>query len=263
MAKLNLQPWVANRILGFFNNVSGVNEIISTIEDDPSDGPGRTIGPVLAARILRERNQLRRRRFSTFEQLDDIRGVGDGTIQDLAYTFGTTAATAFRDSMYEKAVIYRENWPLEFFSTTIDDPKLFQKVVNDEDNFRQHIINQLQAIATERNTSEEELGGMQTAIRSAYIDSYTNSTPAAAYALALWFYEFDADNWFSWEQIQEQCIAYFDYHMESHPWDMELRVFKGFRQQGILRPGIAPADLPVVVNTPEQTITIWVSALYD
>lgn len=52
-----------------------------TIQDDPADGAGRTMGPVLAARILREKAKLPRRRFTDFEQLDNIKGVGEGTIR--------------------------------------------------------------------------------------------------------------------------------------------------------------------------------------
>ena len=44
---------------------------------------------------------------------------------------------------------------------------------------------------------------------------------------------------------------------------MDLHFFKGFRNRGIISPGISPADLPVVINWAEQTITFWVSALYD
>lgn len=258
-----VQDWIANRILTFFNQAQDVSDILDgTIMDDPTDGPGRTIGPRLAARILRERNKLQRRRFTDFEQLDSIRGVGEGTIKDLVYTFGVPAAEAFRRSMYD-GVIFEENWPLEYFRAQFEDIEVFNKLVNDEKTFRKWVAEQIGKISDEREVKKEDRDAMQEMIRTAYIDTYHNTIPAPGYALALWFYEFDADNWFSWEQIQEETLEYFDYHMDSHPWDMELRFFRGFLQRGIIRPGITPPDLPVIVNWPERVITIWVSALYD
>ena len=259
-----LEKWAVNRILAFFNNAGSIQDILNgPIKDDPADGPGRTIGPVLAARILRERSRLPRRRFTEFAQLEAIRGIGEGTVKDLVYSFGIPAAEAFRESMYGDQVIYRENWALDFFRSRIDDEETFNNVVYDEGVFRRWVIERIEAICRERKLDREDCRLMVDQLSGAYIDSYNNSVPSPGYALALWFYEFDADNWFSWERIQEQTIAYFDYHMESYPWEMELRFFKGFMQRGVINPGITPEDLPVVVNWPEQTITIWFSALYD
>ena len=260
----SLEQWAANRILAFFNRARSIQDILNgSIKDDPSDGPGRTMGPVLAARILRERAKLPRRRFTEFAQLETIRGVGEGTVKDLVYSFGVPAAEAFRESMYANQVIYRENWALDFFRSRIDDAKTFNDIVHDETAFRQWIIARIEAICRERKVDDKDCQTMVDQLKGAYIDTYNNSIPAPGYALALWFYEFDADNWFSWERIQEQTLSYFDYHMDGYPWEMELRFLKGFVQRGIITPGITPEDLPVVVNWPEQTITIWFSALYD
>lgn len=253
--------WVINQILGFFNQVRSVDEIINgPIKDDPSDGAGRTIGPSLAARILREKNALPRRRFTDFEQFDRIKGVGEGTIRDLVYSFGTPAAQAFQDRMYD-GTIFQENWTLEFSRTTFESQE-FNELVRDEVAFRAWVVEKVREIGVSRGVSEEQEAKMTGNLLTTYIDSYSNVIPAPGYALALWFYEFDADNWFGWEQIQKQTDSYFSYHL-GYPWEMELRLFKGFQQQGIIRAGIAPDDLPVVVNWPEKSIAIWFSALYD
>ena len=100
--------------MGFFNWARNVEMVLDgTIQDNPADGPGTTLGRTLAARILRERNLLPNRRFTDFDQIDQIKGVGPGTIQDLVYSFGTSADEAFRKAMYERGTIYEENWPLE------------------------------------------------------------------------------------------------------------------------------------------------------
>lgn len=256
--------WVQNRIVGFFNQARNVEMILDgSIKDDPADGSGRTISRPLAARILRERNQLARRRFTDLEQIDNIRGIGPNTIQDLVYSFGISADEAFLNAMYDSGTIYRENWPLEYFRYTIDDNEEFQAIINDRAQLRQFIVDRVEAVAIEREVEKSACEAMLKELVEGYMDNYHNSSPTATYALALWFYEFDADNWFSWERIQEQTAVYFDHNMNTYPWFMELYFFKGFTNRGIISPGICPEDLPVVVNHAEQSISFWVSALYD
>lgn len=255
--------WVQGRILSFFNYAEGVDEVMATVKDDPSDGPGRTIGATLAARILRERQKYGFRGFTAFEQLDQIKGVGEGTIKDLVYTFSDTAAEAFRSKMYDDMVIYRENWPLEYFRYEIEDKEEFEKMAFDDALFRSFVEEKIVALSEERGIDQAHCTKMVENIKTTYIDRYNNSISAPIYALALWFYEFDADNWFSWERIQEATAVYFDHHAGSDLGEMELRFFKGFRDEGIIRPGITPDDLPVVINWAEQCVTLWFSALYD
>ncbi len=256
--------WVQNRIVGFFNWARNVDMILDgTIKDDPSDGPGNTIGRTLAARILRERNKLPRRRFENLEQIDSINGVGLGTMKDFVYSFGVSADEAFQKSMYDSGTIYRENWPLEYFRYTIDDKEEFSSIAQDQEKLRQFVVDKFNALCKEREVEAEKCEAMLNELKEAYIDGYHNSTPIGGYALALWFYDFDADNWFSWEGIQKQTIGYFDHNSNTYPWFMELYFFKGFRNRGIISPGICPDDLPVVVNWAEQAISFWISALYD
>ncbi len=260
----NIPLWIQDRIVGFFNQARNVDMIVDgTIKDDPSDGPGNTIGQSLAARILRERNQLPRRRFSDLEEIDRINGVGAGTIQDLVYSLGKRADEAFVHNMYEEGVIYEANWPLEYFRYPIEDKDTFENLVRDKEKLRQFVSEKVGEVAAERNVEEKKTTEMLSELKDAYIDTYNNSTPIAGYALALHFYNFDADNWFSWERIQEQTMAYFDHNSYTYPWFMELHLFKGVRNRGIIQPGISPDALPVVVNWAEQAITFWVSELYD
>lgn len=250
--------------MGFFNWTRNVEMVLDgTIQDDPADGPGTTLGRTLAARILRERNLLPNRRFTDFDQIDQIKGVGPGTIQDLVYSFGTSADEAFRKAMYERGTIYEENWPLEYFRFTLDEQEAFSAIAQDKEQLRRFVVEKIDEICQERAVKDENRAAMLADLNAAYIDDYSNSTPIASYALALWFYDFDADNWFSWEHIQQQTLAYFDHNANTYPWFMELHLFKGFRNRGIISPGICPDALPVVVNWAEQSITCWISALYD
>lgn len=258
-----IPQWVQQRILGFFNRARNVSMIVDgPIRDSNPDGKGKTIGPTLAARILRERNALPRRRFMRFDQLDDIRGVGQGTIDDLVFSFGESADAAFRSSMYSSGTIFTGNWPLEFFRFALA-AETFAEVTDSSEGLRQFVGEKVRETAVERELEQGDRQAMLTEIENAYPDVYTNSTPEAAYAFALWFYRFDADNWFSWERIQEQTIPYFEHNINTDDWEMKLYLFKGVVNRGIVPPGIAAADLPVVVNHAEQSITFWISALYD
>lgn len=260
----NIPDWVQQRILGFFNRARNIAMILDgTIQDDPSDGPGRTIGPTLAARILRTKNGLPRRRFTELAQLDAIPGIGPNTLQDLVYSFGTNAAEAFRTSMYASNTIFPANWPLEFFRYPIDDAEAFQALATDPEQLRRFVSDKVAGIAQDNGIADADRDAMLGNLATAYLDPYTNSTPEAAYALALWFYQFDADNWFSWEGIQGQTLPYFEHHMHATIWQMDLYLFRGFVNRGLVPPGIAPAALPVVVNWAERVVTIWGSALYD
>lgn len=233
----DIPMWIQNRIVGFFNWARNVNMILDgTIQDDPSDGPGTTMGRTLAARILRARNLQVNRRFTDLEQIDNISGVGKGTIKDLVYSFGRSADEVFQQSMYNSGTIYKDNWPLEYFRFTINDKEDFNAIAKDKEKLRQFIVSKVDAVCKERKVDAKKSDAMLHDLRHAYIDAYSNSSPTAGYALALWFYEFDADNWFSWEKIQEQTNSYFDHNSNTYPWFMELYFFKGFENRGIIGP---------------------------
>lgn len=257
-----IATWIEQRILYFFNTVQHVHEITGTLMDNPTDGSGRTMGNSTASRVLRVRNSLPNRQFRTFAELDQIPGVGPGTIRDMVFTFGIAADTAFRNDLYDEGVLM-ENWALEPVSVHIADKARFAELVRDEAALRAYLVEYIEALGNEHELPQQAVNSMTDALKTAYIDRYHNSTTAPAYAMALWFYRFDADNWFSWEEILEHTQGYFEYHQTGYPWEMELLLFKGFEQQGIIEPGISPRELPVVLNTPEQVVTMWFSALYD
>jgi hypothetical protein len=109
--------------------------------------------------------------------------------------------------------------------------------------------------------TEEKAQRLTSSIQTAYVDAYHNSTEEAAYAFALWFYRFDADNWFSFNRMFEQTAAFFGYHNTPFS-NLELRLFKGFDNHVFLNL-ITASDLPVTVNDAERRITIRVVGLAD
>lgn len=260
-SKRKTPEWVNNRILNYFNQINDADELIAGIKDDPSNGKGYAIGKVLAVKILKHKNNLPARRFRDIDELMAIKGFGKDKLKDLVYSLGTVAAKAFQQSLYNNGVIYKENWPVEYFSFPIKDEKIFNQIANNNGELRNFVSASISKICRSKRVKKAAHESMVEQVESAYIDPYSNGTEEAQIAMALWFYRFDADNWFSFERMLEQTGAYFNYHA-APVWQMDLRFFKGVEHQ-ILKAGITPEDLPVVINHAEQSITIWTAALYD
>lgn len=102
MGKLDftsVQPEVAQRIVTFLNcaksagDIAGFEPQVGPVVDDPTTGPGDQIrdydiGTTVAKRILERRATLTNERFSEIAQIDNIAGLGQDKLDDLAYSFG-------------------------------------------------------------------------------------------------------------------------------------------------------------------------------
>ncbi|MFZ4476615.1 MAG: helix-hairpin-helix domain-containing protein [Saprospiraceae bacterium] len=254
-------PWVHNRILDFFNHVTTPSQIVRFVEDDPSNGDGKGIGKATAQRIIERRDSLTFGRFTDRKELDDIKGLGPDKWKDLEYTFGVPAAQAFEKSLFEEQVLL-DNWTLLHYDWAVDTQEAFLALIQDETAFR-NVVRTLaeRAIAETAGESAETCAELAAPLMHQYIDAYHNSSQEGALAFAVWFYRFSADNWFSFEEMLEHTDRLMTYHA-TPLWDMEIRFFKGFNNH-VFTQLICPPDLPVLVNFPEQTISIWVSGLAD
>ncbi len=76
-----------------------------------------------------------------------------------------------------------------------------------------------------------------------------------SYALALWFMEFDEDNWFSFKKIHTETNKFLNSY-SSVSERTELRLIKGsFKPMNL--------DLPVIVNYKDLTVTVLTGQLID
>ena len=77
-------------VLAFFNRVTNEEEIVNSISDDPRFGTdsNRAFGirSSLAKKILRKRNQLSDKKFTLIQQIQDINGLGDDTMNDIIFS---------------------------------------------------------------------------------------------------------------------------------------------------------------------------------
>jgi hypothetical protein len=258
------------RILAFFNQVQQVSDIMDTlIQDDPADGPGRTIGPALAARILKVRAEQDAGQFDTLEQLDAIPGFGAGIWKDLVYSFGRTAAEAFRDSLYVNNVIYRENWPVWIFEFPIENTEHFQELAGNEAAYRAFISEKLSDISQQGNVVDSLAQAAITGVKTAHIERFQDEI-LSALSFGIWFYRLDPGNWFSFERMYEQTLAYFQYYVPRYAFQqiyysmpIELITFKGVPGNIMNPSGIIAPDLVTVLDHQAQRVTIWMGTLYD
>ncbi|MEM9191890.1 MAG: hypothetical protein AAGF12_22145 [Myxococcota bacterium] len=89
----------ATDVVEFFNRVESADEIVQTIKDDPAvhaERKGYGVRPSLARRILETR--IRLGRFSSFDQIDAIRGVGVDTAHDIRQSVARLATLGAVDS---------------------------------------------------------------------------------------------------------------------------------------------------------------------
>jgi len=262
-----IPKWVIDRILNFFNQASVIADIsgdgISEGDDssDPDNWEGYSIGPTVAQRIIETRDALKFNRFRTLDELKPIDGFGQDKFDDLVRVFNIPSAEAFRLSMYENGVISKENWSLSHFTTFFEDTDEYRRITRNQSNFRDFVMKKVEVIAFEKSENRLTSRLVAKTLDQAYIDTYFNSSQTADFAFALWWWHFDADNWFSYETILRETSHYFSHHGGGQ-WEMELHFFKGFDHE-ILSDGIVPSDLPVVTSEAEQSISIWTSALYD
>ncbi|TAE57125.1 MAG: hypothetical protein EAZ89_04150, partial [Bacteroidetes bacterium] len=241
------------------------------------------IGKVVAQRILDLRETLLGQRFTSFSQLSDIQGLGEDKLDDLLQSSRYPAAEAFRRSMYRGVIM--SNFILSYDSIVFEDEKSFLEtaimsnfilsydsiVFEDEKSFletaaspqalRSLVAARVAALCYEKYHNQELSRVAPRLLENLPLDTYTVAN-TAAYALALWFYRFDSDNWFTFDRVLKACMDYLEYYDQ---WSdrAELYFFKGFDNTWVLADPVTVSDLPFVVNYAEQSITLWTCQLND
>lgn len=255
-----VEPWILKRILTNLNGFETAAEISAGVRNNPLSGlGGYDIGTKVAQRIIDRRSEFSSNQFTSIGQLKAIPGLGEDKFQDLVYSFGVSAADLFRNEMYEKVIGH--NWNLTFHRERFEDQDEFLSLVDDRSALREWMIYSISELAEQRTGNSHVFEQVTAGVASSSIQEYT-SGHVASYALALWFYRFDQDNWFQFETVREVAELYLDYF--KNPMERtELRMFYGFNNQGLLAQPLTVSGLPVVVNYAERAITIWSAELID
>ena len=244
---------VEKRLLDFLNSIHRP-EIIADldlllIQGDKAD---YGIGPVVAERILAKKNSLSPRLFKSIEQLDDIEGLGQDKAQDLLTYLSMPRGEVFVQMMRNH--VLPSSW------------ELFVRVVNLKDApvldlngtaFREWLADEVIQMATEEPDGKAKVE-IKRQLVNAYVDEY-EIAHVASYAMALWFYRFDQDNWGPFENYRTQAEEYLGFANETN----RLQFYKGFDNGLIMKRGITVDDLMVVHNESEHTLSIYASQLMD
>ncbi|MEM6342582.1 MAG: hypothetical protein AAF927_01835 [Bacteroidota bacterium] len=263
MAKFNANSsplWVQKRVIAFINGAKKASDIVERVKDSPNNGQGYGIGETVAKRILSKRNSLPARRFRTIEQFSDIEGLGEDKFEDLLSSFNLLSAEEFRNKMFSDKFLY-DNWEFGHHTLQFPDRKNFQQTVSSTESLKHYIAEQIKTLVFKEQQNRTLAKLAAQSIRSAYVENYPEAY-LASYAWALWFFGFDADNWFSFEAMRlriETYLSTFYYASE----DIGLFLFKGFENNGTLTDGIGVLDLPITVSYAEQSISIWWATLFD
>lgn len=261
MGQLNfshISEEASERMLKFLNQAFRPSDILNKllIKSDQTDKRDYGIGPVVAGRIIKHRKTFPRWRFTDISQLNGIKGFGQDKLDDLVDTFSISSAQHFVHVIKTRPVLF-ENFPLTFHPIKFENEKDFEEIRQDEEKLRQLVVNNIEHLASRQGVDAAAISKAQSQLSSAYIEKF-NTAFLGAYAWAVWFYGFDADNWFGFDQMR---IPIEEYLYENGD-DPSLYLFKGFENRLILR-GITVLDLPVVVHPLEKCVYLWAAELFD
>ena len=258
----DIQPWITRRFLRHLNQAQAPEEIIPPQEKTRSLTAGATPSPVnpeKARDLLSAREQLPNRRFSSLEEIMERLQIRRDQLAELIASFSQPADEAFRRQMTDQ--LLGSNWTLAVDNTVIRDEVRFREVVDTPSRFCDLVATRVESLAYQHIQHAAAARLVAASLHDKYLDSYPEAA-VGSYALALWFYRFDQDNWFSFDRVQQLAAQYLESSLP-HSERLELRFFKGFQNSGVLVEGICPDDLPVVVNYEEQKISIWRCSLLD
>lgn len=261
MGQLNfshISDEAGDRILRFLNQAFRPQDILNKdlIKSENSGKKDYGIGPVVAGRIIRHRKTFPRRRFTALSQLNGIKGFGQDKLDDLVDTFSINSAQHFKHVIKTRPILY-ENFPLNFHQIKFEDETKFQEVLTNEDKLRKLVADNIQHLATKKSIQPSDTASAKSQILNAYIEKF-NTAFLGAYAWAVWFYGFDADNWFGFDQMRIPIESY----LYENGDDPSLYLFKGF-DNGLILGGITVLDLPVVVHPLEKSVYLWAAELFD
>lgn len=166
------------------------------------------------------------------------------------------AASEFGARM--KAEVLPEGFRLSSWSFDLDEDETFRDLVDDQDRFRAFVRERVAELAEERGVAAAAVGATTRVLDELYVDvlesGYTGSL-----AFALWFMDFDHGESFAFDAVRDVARDYLVY--DTFETRRELRVFKGFVNDGILVEPVTVVDLPVVVDYGARTVTLWAGSL--
>ncbi len=169
------------------------------------------------------------------------------------------AADFFRRNM--EADVLPSNFILNGYNYVLKEEE-FKQITSNNSLFLEWIGEKVAAVHLELfdNTLSSRISNRL--LENRYVETFPDAD-TGAYGFALWFYHFDADNWFSFKAVREQTGKYLTFHGSFLNQLLEFRLIKGFDNNDILAKPITVLDLPVVISPIEKSICFWAGQLND
>lgn len=170
------------------------------------------------------------------------------------------SASEFVNSLTNKDDgILLENFPVKSWTIKVVDKKEFNEILSKRGYLKNFVAKRVSEVCMANQFKEDSCNSAKKFLQKAWVVE-NDCGHLASYELAVNFYKVDYDNWFSFNRVQMKIAKY----LEANYGTRLLRLFKGFKHNGILsKGGISIVDLPVVIDTAEQTITFYSASLYD
>ncbi|MEL6357851.1 MAG: hypothetical protein AAFQ37_13065, partial [Bacteroidota bacterium] len=195
--------WVLPRVLDFLNQSRSVEQILSNPQLKDASGNGYVIGEKVAQKIIDHRSSLPRRRYQSKDDVLAVSGLGEDKFNDLMHSFFNPADEAFQELLFN-GILY-DNWVLQPQVKRFDSLEEMQAVTHGLDRFRRTVVDLW--VPTRSWLDARAQKELRLRIRQAYVAGYPSSH-LAAFQFAYWWYQFDQDNWFSYDRIKEACETY-------------------------------------------------------
>lgn len=167
------------------------------------------------------------------------------------------AAQAFAGDLEADAL--PDGFDLGVASFDFDDETTFLEVAEDPTRFRAFVRERVVELAEGRGLATAAVTQAANILEDLYIDVHETGFTGAL-ALGLWFMAFDQGESIRFDDVVRHAKAYLS-GFETWEERRELRVFKGFENDGILAGPITVVDLPVTVDYRAGLITLWTGSL--
>ena len=256
--------WVEEKVLRFLNTAETASDFANLTASSllpGSDGsPDLLIGKKVAARILDTRDHLGDGIFTHLHQLRDIRGVGADKFASIMEVFNRPSSQKLIDALNQTGLSVDSARLLVPQTGYVQSVVAYEELTGNAYIFREHIASRLATLARQMGHTPLAEKMLEQSMQHAFIEPYDNNDSGAALALALWLYQFKADECFPFPKALDACRAYIGHSTRSGSSPMQLWLIKPL-DQTLLYPGGAPAALPVVGHEAERSLTLWLAHL--
>lgn len=240
--------------------VSGRSGADGSFSTPTSTTSNHLLGPKVAERVIQIRDHLPEREFTNLHQLQDIRGIGEDKFASIMDAFNKPSSHLLTDALEQSESGSKPPGLLIPQTTYLESSQAYNILCTSAYALRELVSAQLMQLARGMNLSAVVQKMLDQSMQQAFIESYDNRDSGAALALALWLYQFKADDCFPFARALDACNRYIGPAVQTSGYQLQLWIIKPL-EQSLLFPNGAPSALPVVGDQSECSVTLWLGHL--